>query len=273
MSPADEEAPREAPTGRLRHRGGMYGTWMLARREMARYMNVWAQTILPPVVMAGLFLFVFGHALGDRIGEFGGVRYLAFIAPGLVVQGVIQNAYNNTASSLFDSRRAHYIEDILQSPLADWQIVLAHVIAGTSRGVAIGIITLGVAWPVSDAWQLDVPVFLAVLLTGAVAFSLLGILAGVHASRWDHIFVPMTFILTPLIFLGGVFYPVTELPADLELLSRFNPVLYIVDALRASTLGVHDLPVAPSLVGLLAVDIGLYAWVLRVFRTSKRLRG
>jgi len=254
-------------------RQGTYGTWMFARREMARYWNVWGQTVVPPVVMAALFLFVFGHALGDRIGRFDGVSYLAFIAPGLVAQGAIQNAYNNNASSLFDSRRARYIEDVLTSPLKDWQIVAGYVLSGTSRGAVIGLLTLAIAWPVTSGWQVDPLLLVVVLLGASVAFSLLGLVAGLHASRWDHIFVPMTFILTPLTFLGGVFYPVTELPADLEALSRLNPILYIVDSLRAATLGVHDVPVLPSVLGILALDLVLFALVLRLFGTSRRLRG
>lgn len=251
-----------------------YGLLMLTKREIARYTNVWAQTLIPPVVMAALFLFVFGEALGDRIGTFGGVPYLAFIAPGLVAQGAIQNAYNNTGSSFFDSRRAHYIEDVLTSPLGNAQIITAHLLAGTSRGLAIAFLTLLIALPFTTGWgAFDPVVFILVLVLACAGFSLLGLVVGLHATRWDHIFIPMTFILTPLTFLGGVFYPVTALPERLELLSRLNPILYIVDALRGATLGVHDLPMWPSVAGLLVADVLLFAFVLRLFGRSARLRG
>ncbi len=246
---------------------------MLTRREMARYWNVWGQTIIPPVVTAALFLFVFGHALGNRIGSFGGVPYLAFLAPGLVVQGAITNAYNNTASSLFDSRRAKYIEDVLTSPLRNSQIVLAYALSGSSRGVIIGILTLAIAWPITDGWALQPIPFLVILIAACVAFALLGLIAGLYATRWDHIFVPLTFILTPLTFLGGVFYPVSELPPDLAFASRLNPILYIVDALRGATLGVHELPMGPTIAWFIGLDIWLYVVVLRLFARSSRLRG
>lgn len=254
-------------------RESTYGTYMLARREVARYMNVWVQTVVPPVVSAALFLFVFGHALGDRIGAFGGVDYLTFLVPGLVVQGTIQNAFANTGSSLFDARRAGYIDDVLTSPLRDWQVALAYAASGASRGVLVGVLTMVVAWPVAEGWDLDVGLFLAVLVGASLAFSLLGILVGLWASRWDHVMVPQTFLLTPLTFLGGVFYPVSELPPDLAAASRFNPILYIVDAQRASLLGFHDLPVAPGVAGLYGLVGVLYLVVLWRFGTSRRLRG
>lgn len=250
-----------------------YGTWMLTRREVARYLNVWGQTLVPPVVSAALMLFVFGHALGDRIGDFGGVPYLTFLVPGLVVQGAITNAYNNTGSSLFDSRRARYIEDVLTSPLRDVEIVAGYALAGVTRGAIIGGLTLLVAWPVAEGWNVSWGLFALVLLASCLLFSLVGLLAALRATRWDHIFVPVTFILTPLTFLGGVFYPVSELPPDLATASRFNPILYIVDAQRASVLGIHDLPVAPSVAILLALDVLVFAWTWHRFRTSRRLRG
>jgi len=225
------------------------------------------------VVTAALFLFVFGNALGGRIGDFGGVPYLTFLVPGLVIQGAITNAYSNNGSSLFDARRAGYIEDVLTSPLKDWQIVLAYVISGTSRGVIVGGLTLLIALPIGAGWSFDVPTLLTVLLAASAVFALLGIAIGLYASRWDHIFVPQTFLLTPLTFLGGVFYPVSELPPRLAAASRWNPILYMVDAQRASMLGVHDLPVGASVAGLLVAVVVLYVAVLRAFATSPRLRG
>ena len=254
-------------------RRAAYGTYMFTRREIARYLNVWGQTVVPPVIMAALFLFVFGHALGSRIGDFGGVPYLTFLVPGLIVQGAIQNAYSNTSSSLFDARRAGYIEDILTSPLRDWQVVLSYTVSGASRGILIGVMTLAVAWPVGSGWDIAWPTFAVVTVLSCLLFALIGIIAGIYASRWDHIFVPVTFILTPLTFLGGVFYPVSELPGGLQTASRFNPILYIVDATRASMMDVHDLPVAPSLWLLGAACILLFAAVLRVVATTPRLRG
>jgi ABC-2 type transport system permease protein len=250
-----------------------YGTYMLARREVARYMNVWGQTVIPPVISAVLYLAVFGHALGARIGGFQGIPYITFIVPGLLLQGALTNAYNNTASSLFDARRARYVQDVLTSPLADWQIVLAYVASGASRGVLIGLATLAIALPFGGGWHVEPVLFTVVLLGTCVGFALLGLVVGLHATRFDHIFAPITFLLTPLTFLGGVFYPVSVLPPDLAAWSRYNPILYLVDAQRAATLGVHDLDLGASLAALLLVDGLLFVGVVLLFSRSRRLRG
>ncbi len=250
-----------------------YATFILAKRETARYMNVWGQTIVPPVVSAALFLFVFGHALGSRIQEFDGVPYLTYILPGLVVQGAVTNAFANTGSSLFDARRAGYIDDVLTSPLKDWQIVLAYTLSGISRGVLIGLLTIVIAIPVADGWDVDWILAPLVLVLSCACFALLGLLTGLWASRWDHVFVPQTFVMTPLIFLGGVFYPVSLLNPGLAYASTWNPVLYIVDLQRGALLGTYSLPVGLSLGGLVLLTGALYWVALYRFRTSQKLRG
>ena len=254
-------------------RAQAYGTWMLIRREVARYLNVWGQTIVPPVVTAALFLFVFGNALGGRIGDFDGVPYLTFLVPGLIIQGAVTNAYSNNGTSLFDARRAGYIEDVLTSPLSDGQIVFAYTVSGTTRGLMVGILTLAVAWPIATGWQVDWLLFLVVMTLSSAIFSLLGMFAGLLASRWDHVFVPQTFLLTPLTFLGGVFYPVSLLPADLAAASKWNPILYVVDLTRAGLLGIHDLPIGSSLAVLGGFTVVLAVLVYRKWTTSPKLRG
>lgn len=249
------------------------GTWMLFRRETARYFNVWMQTIIPPIVSAALFLFVFGHALGGRIGTFGDIPYLTFLAPGLLIQGALTAAYSNTSSSLFDARRAGYIEDVLTSPLRDWQILLAYVGAAVGRAMLVGAITLLIALPVGGGWDINWPLFGLVLLLTNTAFALIGMYAGLTATRWDHVLVPVGFVLTPLTFLGGVFYPVSLLPADLAAASKWNPILYVVDLTRAGLLGVHDLPIASSLLVLTLFTAAL-AWIVyQKWTTSPKLRG
>jgi ABC-2 type transport system permease protein len=225
------------------------------------------------VVSAALFLFVFGHALGARIGDFHGIPYLTFLVPGLVVMGAIQSAYSNTGSSLFDARRAGYIEDVLSSPLKDWQILVAYTVGAATRGILVGVLTFLVALPVATGWQVNVPLFATVLVLNCIVFALIGMMVGLYAKRWDHVFVPVTFIVTPLIFLGGVFYPVSELPGNLALASRFNPILYIVDAQRASLLGHSDLAVWPSLLLMAVLVVALAASVLAVMARTRRLRG
>jgi ABC-2 type transport system permease protein len=246
---------------------------MFTRREVARYMNVWGQTVVPPIVAALLYFVVFGQALGSRIGGFAGLPYLTFITPGLVLQGALVNAYNNTASSLYDARRLRYIQDVLTSPLTDLQVVVAYVASGCSRGILIGLATLAVALPFGSGWSFHPLLFLVVLLGTCVGFALLGLVAGLHATRYDHIFAPITFLLTPLTFLGGVFYPISALPPTLAAVSRYNPILYLVDAQRAATLGIHDFALLPSVAALLLADAALFVFVVALFNRSRRLRG
>lgn len=251
----------------------LFGTYMLMRREIARYLNVWGQTIVPPVVTAALMFFVFGHALGSRIGDFDGVPYLTFLVPGLAVQGAIMNAYANNGTTVFDSRRAGYIDDVLTSPLRDWQIVLSFTVAATTRAVLIAGLTAIIAIPVATGWDVNLLLLAYVTVCASAIFALIGVLAGLYASRWDHIFVPQTFLLTPLTMLGGMFYPVSLLPPGLQAASKWNPLLYIVDASRAALLGVHDLPLAPSLIGMGVATVGLFAATVWAFGTSPKLRG
>lgn len=245
-----------------------FGTYMLARREIARFVNVWGQTIVPPVVTAVLFLFVFGTALGDRIGSFDGIPYLTFIAPGLVLQNVIQNAYSNTSSSLFDARRARYVEDPLTSPISDFQFVLAYVLGAVARGVIVGALTLAIALPIGEGWDIQWVPFLGYLVLVSFLFGLIGFFAGMLASRWDHVFVPVTFGLTPLIFLGGMFYPVSELPARLQTLSSYNPILYMMEGMRGSLVG--SATSWWTLVALLIACVALLVYLVQ--QVPRRLR-
>lgn len=261
-----------AQSDALQRRGSWYATWMFTRRETARYLNVWGQTVVPAVVSAALALFVFGHAMGDRVGPIDGVPYLSFIMPGLVVQGALVNSFANTGSSLFDARRAGYIDDVLTSPLKDWQIVLAYTLSGTSRGILVGLLTALIAVPAATGWDVQLGLLLAVIVISNAGFALLGILTGLVASRWDHVFVPQTFVMTPLIFLGGVFYPVDLLSPGLAAASAFNPIVYIVNLYRASLLGTSG-AVLPSLLGMVVGVAALYAFVLWAFARSTKLRG
>lgn len=275
MSPADlVVAPNDGKAEEnAAWRAEMYATWMFTRRETARFLNVWGQTVVPPVVSAALSLLVFGHALGDRVGDINGVSYLTFILPGLVVQGALVNSFANTGSSLFDARRAGYIDDVLTSPLRDWQIVVAYTLSGTARGVLIGLLTALLAVPAVDHWDVNVGILIAALLLSNAIFALLGILTGLWASRWDHVFVPQTFVMTPLIFLGGVFYPVSLLSPGLQAASKFNPLVYLVDLHRGAVSGTFAYDVRLTLAALLVTTGLLYVVTLRIFATSERLRG
>jgi ABC-2 type transport system permease protein len=209
-------------------------------REFNRIIRIWGQTILPPAVTATLYFIIFGSLIGRRVGVVGGFDYMKFIAPGLIMMTVIQNSYGNVVSSFFGAKFGKHIEELLVSPLPNWLIVLGYVMGGVLRGVLVG----GVVTTVSlffTRLHIEHPfaVLSAVLLTSFV-FALGGFINALFAKNFDQISWFPTFVLTPLTYLGGVFYSVTMLPGWAHVVSEGNPILYMVSAFRFGFLGVSD---------------------------------
>ena len=248
------------------------GLYTLARREVLRFTTVWTQTLLAPLVTAGLFLLIFSIAIGPRRGEVMGVPFTTFIAPGILMMTVIQNAFANTSSSIMISKVQGNIVDTLMPPLSPLELVLGYLAGGVGRGVfvalcvALGMLVflgVGVAHPV---WAL-VFVFL-----GAALMAALGMLAGIVANKFDQMAAITNFIVTPLAFLSGTFYSVTALPPVLQTVTHFNPIFYVIDGARYGVLGVSD---SSPVLGLVVVAgwtfaIALSAWTM--LRTGYRLK-
>ena len=248
------------------------GLATLAEREVRRFVNVWTQTVLAPLVTSGLFLAIFALAIGPQRGPVMGVPFTQFLAPGILMMAVIQNAFANTSSSIMISKVQGNIVDTLMPPLAPWELVAGYVAGGVARGLAVALVVgavffpligLGVAAPV---WAL-VYVFL-----GAAFLSVVGIVAGIVAAKFDHMAAITNFIVTPLSFLSGTFYSIETLPAPMQAVSYFNPVFYLIDGMRHGVLGSSD--VSPWL-GLAVVTgvtgaVALLCW--RWFATGYRLK-
>jgi ABC-2 type transport system permease protein len=224
-------------------------------REFNRIVRIWGQTIVPPVVTATLYFVIFGSLIGRRVGEVGGFDYMKFIAPGLIMMTVIQNSYGNVVSSFFGAKFGKHIEELLVSPLPNWLIVLGYVAGGVLRGVLVGSVVTVVALFFT---RLHIEHFLAVIsavLLTSFVFALGGFINALFAKNFDHISWFPTFVLTPLTYLGGVFYSVTMLPGWAHAVSQANPILYMVSAFRFGFLGVSDvsLVTAYSIMVLAAV--------------------
>jgi ABC-2 type transport system permease protein len=209
-------------------------------REFGRIIRIWGQTIVPPTVTATLYFIIFGSLIGRRVGEVGGYDYKQFIAPGLIMMTVIQNSYGNVVSSFFGAKFGKHIEELLVSPLPNWLIVLGYVSGGMLRGALVGSVVTIVALffthlPISHGLS----IVFAVLLTSFV-FALGGFINALFAKNFDQISWFPTFVLTPLTYLGGVFYSVTMLPGWAQMVSHANPILYMVSAFRFGFLGVSD---------------------------------
>lgn len=244
----------------------------IVRREFGRIVRIWGQTLVPPGVTATLYFVIFGSLIGSRVGQMGGFGYMQYIAPGLIMMSVITNSYGNVVSSFFGARFGKYIEELLVSPLPNWVIIAGYVAGGLVRGLLVGGVVTVVALcftslHVMNPWV----VFCAVLLT-SVVFSLGGLINGVFAKNFDHISWFPTFILTPLTYLGGVFYSIDLLPDWARLLSHLNPILYMVNAFRFGFLGVSDVDVTQSFITMGVFVVALFSLALGLMNKGVGLR-
>ncbi len=249
----------------------MKGFLTLVEREYYRFIRLAGQTIAPPVIMTGLFVVVFGYSLGGHIQEMAGVPYIVYILPGVAAMGVINNAFANTTTSIYMARMDRSIENILASPMSPFTIVLAFVIGGMTRGVIVGAITLGVASLLTELTVVHpIACFLWLVLLSLI-FSAMGVIAALWAEDWDHLATLSTFFLTPMTYLGGVFYQANDLPPIWQKVTLMNPLHYFIDGLRWTVLGVSDAGylVSWTVTGLFCVFSLLIAVVL--FRRGYKL--
>jgi ABC-2 type transport system permease protein len=247
---------------RLRQNATGFAT--IVRKEYGRIIRIWVQTLVPPAITATLYFIIFGTLIGRRIGQMGGFDYTQFIAPGLVMMSVISNAYGNVVSSFFGGKFGKYIEEMLVSPLPSSLIILGHVAGGVIRGLLVGLIVLAVALFFTDLQVAHPLITLSVVLLSAVVFSLAGFINAIYAKDFEGISIIPTFVLTPLTYLGGVFYSVDLLAEPWRTISHFNPILYMVNAFRYGMLGASDIGIGPAFALIVGCAAGLYlfAWYL-----------
>ena len=211
-------------------------------KEVLRFTRIWVQTILPSAISTALYFLIFGRLIGERIGPMQGLGYLDFIIPGLVLMAVITNAYSNVVSSFYSSKLSRYAEELLVSPTPNWVILAGYVTGGLARGLTVGFAVTLVALAFTEIELHSVAVTVLVFTLTAVLFSLGGFINAVYANSFDDISIVPTFVLTPLTYLGGVFYSIDLLPEPWHTLSLANPVLYMVNAFRYGLQGVTDIP-------------------------------
>jgi ABC-2 type transport system permease protein len=248
------------------------GLLWLCRRETLRVSKLWTQTVLAPVVSSILFFLVFGLSLGGRIRQVGGVEYEVFIVPGLITMAMVQAAYANNASTIFQARFDRYVNDVLSAPMHPWQMTLGYTIGGIFRAVAIGASLLVLSLLLVDV-PLERPLaLLAAVSLGLLLFSALGLVVGIYAETWDHTTFIANIVILPLAFVGGVFYSIDVLPAPWHELSHVNPVFYLVSAVRFGFLGEADVSVWLSLAITAALAVPAYLWAQYLFSTGKRLK-
>lgn len=234
-------------------------------KEIYRFMRIWPQTVLPAAVTTSLYFLIFGTLIGQRIGPMDGVSYMDYIVPGVVLMSVITNAYSNVVSSFFSSKFQRNIEELITAPVPNWVILTGYVGGGIVRGLAVGFVVTGIGMLFAKMEFLHPLVIAAVFLLTAALFALAGFINAVFANSFDDISIVPNFVLTPLVYLGGVFYSINLLPEFWQKVSLGNPILYMVNAFRYGFLGITDIPVIPalSIVGVAVILLAAWAmWLL-----------
>ena len=250
------------------NRAGRY--WIafqtIVTKEVLRFARIWIQTVLPPAITTVLYYIIFGNLIGQRIGEMDGVSYMDFIVPGLILMAVITNSYANVVSSFFGSKFQRHVEELLISPVPDWVILAGFVAGGVARGVVVGIAVTLVSLFFTDLSIHSYGWTLTVFVMTSILFALGGFINAVFANSFDDISIVPTFVLTPLTYLGGVFYSIHMLPEFWQQVSLANPVLYMVNAFRYGLLGLSDIPMWTALGIIMLFIAGLTFWSLHLMR-------
>jgi ABC-2 type transport system permease protein len=235
-------------------------------KEVLRFSRIWVQTILPPAITTTLYFVIFGKLIGGRIGEMDGYSYIDFIVPGLILMSVIQNSYSNVVSSFFSTKLQHYVEELLIAPVPNWVVLAGYVSGGVARGTLVGIVVTLVSLLFTDLSIHHYGLTLLVFVLTSILFSLGGFINAVYAKTFDDVSIVPTFILTPLTYLGGVFYSIDLLPEFWQSLSLGNPILYMVNTFRYGLLGVSDISIGVALLIILGFILGLILFSLNLLQ-------
>lgn len=250
----------------------MIALYAILYKEVRRFLRIWVQTLVPPVITMSLYFVIFGQLIGSRIGTMSGYSYMEFVVPGLIMMSVLTNSYSNVVSSFYGAKFQRNIEELLISPTPHYIILIGYVMGGVCRGLAIGLIVTVVSLLFTDLQIHNFGVMVLIVFMTSVLFSMMGFINAVFANSFDDISIVPTFVLTPLTYLGGVFYSVSLLPEFWQGVSKLNPILYMVNAFRYGVLGVSDINVQAAFLGVSLFIIVLYFYCLHLLNNSTRLR-
>ncbi|GAA6167320.1 ABC transporter permease [Sessilibacter corallicola] len=241
-------------------------------KEIRRFMRIWVQTLLPPVITMSLYFVIFGALIGSRIGQMDGFDYMSFVVPGLIMMSVITNSYSNVVSSFYSAKFQNSVEELLVSPMPNYVILLGFVLGGVARGLLIGLIVSLVSLFFIDLSMHNMTVTVAIVFFTSMLFSIAGFINAVYANSFDDISIVPTFVLTPLTYLGGVFYSISLLSEFWQSVSMLNPVLYMVNAFRYGFLGITDIDIRFAFGGIFVFVIIMFMYALHLLDKGTRLR-
>ncbi len=236
-----------------------HDTWIsfstIVRKEIGRFLRIWTQTLLPPVINQSLYFVIFGAFIGSQIRNIEGIQYMAFIVPGLIMMAVINSSFSNVVSSFFGSKFQRNIEELMVSPTPNWVIISGYTMGGVVRGILVGAIVYLISAFFTHPVVYNIFIVALFVFLTAVVFSLGGLINAIFATKFDDISIFPTFVLTPLTYFGGVFYSIKDLPPFWQVLTRFNPILYMVDGFRYGFFGISDVDVRFSIFMLIAFTV------------------
>lgn len=241
-------------------------------KEYLRFIRIWIQTVLPPAISVALYFIIFGQLIGSQIDDIEGYKYMDYIVPGLILMSVITNAYANVVSSFFSAKFHHSIEEMLVSPLPEHIILLGYVSGGLARGIIVGIAVTVVSMFFTDLHIHSYAVTITVFVLTSILFALAGFINAVYARSFDDISIIPTFVLTPLTYLGGIFYSINMLPEFWQHVSMVNPILYMINAFRYGLLGITDIDLGTAFIIILGFITVLYFYSLRLLRLGIGLK-
>lgn len=246
--------------------------WTVVVKEIKRFTRIWPQTLLPPSITMAMYFIIFGSLIGSRIGQMDGFTYMDYIVPGLIMMSVITNSYSNVASSFFSNKFQRSVEEMMVSPMPNWVILSGFVIGGMARGLGVGVIVTVVSLFFTRLTVQHPLLTVGVVVLTAALFSLGGFINALLADKFDDISIVPTFVLTPLTYLGGVFYSISMLPDFWQGMSMLNPILYMVNVFRYGFLGVSDIHVGLAFTAILAFIVVLFGISLWMLEHGKGIR-
>jgi len=239
----------------------------IIRKEIHRFLRIWPQTLLPPAITTALYFLIFGKLIGDRIGNINGVSYMDYIVPGIILMSVISHSYANVVSSFYSTKFQRNIEELLVAPIPNWVILFGYVGGGIARGLLVGMVVTGISLFFAEINVNNIAITISVYFLTATLFALAGFINAVFADSFDDISIIPNFVLTPLSYLGGIFYSVSMLPEIWQKISLANPILYMINAFRYGLIGVSDVNI--QLAYIITAGFILFLTLLSLFLLHK----
>ena len=252
------------------------GNWVafstILRKEIKRFLRIWTQTLLPPAITMSLYFLIFGALIGSRIGEMQGFSYMEFVVPGLIMMSVITSSYANVVSSFFGAKFQRFVEEILVSPVSNSILLWGYVLGGVARGLMVGVIVTLLSLFFTELKVHNIFVVVGIVMLTSVMFAMAGFINAVFANSFDDVNIVPTFILTPLTYLGGVFFSISMLPDFWQGVAQLNPMLYIVNVFRYGMLGISDVNVGFAFAMVSLFTVTAWAIAMYLLHTGTRLR-